>query len=137
MFVKLVLLLAISSSATAMTLDELAASQLKAKQGENAGTSGAASPRVDESLPLRRVVSIMNGRSGWVAMVETHDGKNIILREGEKLDGHWQAISITGKGLVFALGSARRAVKFGEVYQYGAPLGGPLPLPPLPYPSVR
>lgn len=135
MFVKLVLLLAMSSSAAAMTLDELAASQLKAKQGENAGASGAA-PKVDESLPLRRVVSIMNGRSGWVAMVETHDGKNIILREGEKLDGRWQAVAINGKGLVFALGGARRAVKFGEIYQQGAMLGS-LPLPPLPYPAAR
>lgn len=136
MFVKLVLLLALSSSAAAMTLDELAASQLKAKQ-ENAGASGAASPRVDESLPLRRVVSIMSGRSGWVAMIEAHDGKNIILREGEKLDGRWQVVSINGKGVVFALGSARRAVKFGETYQNGAMLGGSLPLPPLPYPAAR
>lgn len=137
MFVKLVLLLAVSSSAAAMTLDELATSQLKAKQSENAGAGGAASSRVDESLPLRRVVSIMNGRSGWVAMVETHDGKNIILREGEKLDGRWQAVSINGKGLVLALGGARRIVKFGEFYQQGATLGGSLPLPPLPYPAAR
>lgn len=136
MFVKLVLLLAMSSSVAAMTLDELAASQLKAKQGENVGASGAA-PTVDESLQLRRVVSIMNGRSGWVAMVETHDGKNIILREGEKLDGRWQTVSINEKGLVFALGTTRRAVKFGETYQNGATFGGSLPLPPLPYPAAR
>lgn len=134
MFVKLVLLLAVSSPAAAMTLDELAASQLKAKQNENAGV---ASPKIDESFPVRRVVSIMNGRSGWVAMVEAHDGKNIILREGEKLDGRWQAVSINGKGLVFALGGTRRIVKFGEVYQQGATLGGSLPLPPLPYPAAR
>lgn len=134
MFVKLVLLLAVSSSAAAMTLDELAASQLKARQSENAGV---AAPRIDESFPVRRVVSIMNGRSGWVSMVETHDGKNIILREGEKLDGRWQAVSINGKGLVFVLGGARRIVKFGEFYQQGATLGGSLPLPPLPSPAVR
>lgn len=137
MFVRLALLLCFSSSAAAaMTLDELAASQLKAKQAAESGTSGSL-PRIDESLPLRRVVSIMNGRSGWAAMVETTDGKNVLLREGEKLDGRWQVISINGKGIALALGRTRRAVMFGEVYQQGSTLGGSLPLPPLPYPAAR
>lgn len=137
MFGRLVLLLCVSSSAAAgMTLDDLAASQLKAKQAAESGANGS-SPRIDESLPVRRVVSIMNGRSGWAAMVESRDGKNVILRAGEKLEDRWQVVSIDGKGMVLALGGTRRAVKFGEVYQQSGAFGGSLPLPPLPYPAAR
>lgn len=137
MFVRLALLLCFSSSAAAaMTLDELAVSQLKAKQAAESGANGSLA-RIDESLPVRRVVSIMNGRSGWAAVIESHDGKSVILREGEKLDGRWQVISINGKGMVLALGGTRRTVMFGEVYQQGSALGGSLPLPPLPYPAAR
>lgn len=135
MFVKLVLLLLVvlpsSVAAAAMTLDELASKQLKNKEAANI----VVTPKIEEPFPARRVVSIMKGRSGWVTVVESHDGRRVVLRGGEKMDG-WQVDAISTEELVFVLKGKRRTVKFGEVYQQIA-AGSLPPLPPLPFSSAR